>query len=146
MTHSKNYNVERFIPHLEKMLNREILRPTASLDRQALARIADGIRSVCLVPVETVRLSDGVVGYRITVPDIVEYKNDRATQQARQRKVIELAQNRRDARRAKALFARLNIELPPEVAALAKANNKDQVVHINDVGDVIDVTEEESED
>ncbi|HFV9214670.1 TPA: hypothetical protein ACIAHZ_004048 [Enterobacter roggenkampii] len=111
---------DKYATYLNAMLGGKTLLPDEQHDRQALARIADGIRSVCFVPVETVRMEDNVVGYRITRVDAREYIDNRAEQMARQRRIIEHAENQRDARRAKKLFARLNLELPPEVAALAR--------------------------
>jgi len=121
MAVTKKQNVEHFMPYVEKMLAGHTLQPDEYHDRQALARIADGCRSVVFVPVETVRLSGSVVGYRMTEADRRDYYERRAEQQVRQQHVIEHAQNQRDARRAKKLFARLGLPLPPEVEALANA-------------------------
>lgn len=132
---NKKPNAGQFTPYIEWMLSGKTLKPDATADRQQLARIADGIRSVCFIPVETVRLMEGGIGYRITEPERRAFIESRADQEARQRKVIEHAANRRDARRAKALFARLNIELPPEVAALARMDVKENVIDINELGE-----------
>ncbi|PLR39724.1 hypothetical protein CYR55_07595 [Chimaeribacter californicus] len=125
MAVTKKQNVEHFMPYVEKMLAGHTLQPDEHHDRQALARIADGCRSVVFVPVETVRLAGNVVGYRMTEADRRDYYERRAEQLVRQQHVIEHAQNQRDARRAKKLFARLGLPLPPEVEALANARLSD---------------------
>ncbi|HBC0018001.1 TPA: hypothetical protein JG871_003920 [Enterobacter hormaechei subsp. xiangfangensis] len=122
-------NADKLLPYLTKMLAGHTLTPDDNNDRQQLARVADGIRSVLYVPVQTVRIEGGIIGYSITRADAREYIDNRPEQEARQRRVIEHAQNQRDARRAKALFARLNIPLPAEVAALARGRDeRDDVV------------------
>lgn len=121
MAVTRKQNVEHFMPYVEKMLAGHTLQPDEHHDRQALARIADGCRSVVFVPVETLRLANNVVGYRMTEADRRDYYERREQQLARQQRVIEHAQNQRDARRAKKLFARLGLPLPPEVEALATA-------------------------
>lgn len=131
----KNRNPEAFLPYAEIMLRGGVIQPDEHHDRQALARIADGIRSVVLIPVETVRLDSGVVGYRITEAERRAYTQSRPEQESRQRKAIEHAANVRDARRARKLFARLGLELPPVVAALAKELAEDKVLDINDLGE-----------
>lgn len=131
MTTSKKPTAEKFLPYIRQMLEGKTLLPDDNHDRQALARIADGCRSVCFVPVETVRkVINGkkVIGYRISPPDVEEYLTNRPAQEARQRKVIEHAANQRDARRAKALFDRLGLALPPEVAALARVEDEPEAV------------------
>lgn len=128
---SKKPTPDKFYPYIAQMLEGKTLLPDDNLDRQSLARIADGCRSVCFVPLETVRLviaGKKVIGYRISAPDIQEYHDNRPAQEARQRKVIQHAANQRDARRAKALFDRLGLELPPEVAALARVEDEPEPV------------------
>lgn len=136
-TKNRKVGADKLLPYLTAMLSGRTLQPDDNHDRQALARIADGVRSVLYVPVETVKLTDGVIGYRVTRIDAREYIEDRPAQEARQRRVIEHAQNQRDARRAKALFARLGLELPAEVAALARNTDEPEPVFEITDGDVI---------
>ena len=124
-TKNKKVGADKLLPYLTAMLAGRTLQPDETHDRQALARIADGVRSVLFVPVETVKMADHTVGYRVTRADAREYIENRPEQEKRQRRVIEHAQNQRDAKRCKALFARLGLELPPEVAALARAGDDD---------------------
>ncbi|MFA1647159.1 MAG: hypothetical protein ACDS79_17075, partial [Enterobacteriaceae bacterium] len=85
MSKNKKVGADKLMPYLNMMLAGRTLRPDPDdgLDRQALARIADGIRSVLYVPCETVRLEGGVIGYRVTRADAREFIEDRPAQEAR---------------------------------------------------------------
>ncbi|QSD34785.1 hypothetical protein H5A40_17180 [Pectobacterium brasiliense] len=116
----------------------ETLLPNATEDRQALARVADAVRSVCFIPVETVRLVEHgkrIIGYKMAQHDIADYHNDCTGQERRQKQAIQHAKNIRDARICKKLFARLGIDLPPEIAALARTADGDEpICEIDDDG------------
>lgn len=135
---SKARNVETLQPHIDALLRGVILQPDDVIDRQALARVADFIRSLAFTPVETVRLMDPkgntCIAYRMTEGEIDAYHNNREAQKARQQATIKRAKHQRDARRAAALFKEYGLALPTVIEELTRYDGPEPgipVVHVD---------------
>lgn len=134
----KERSLEALQPHIDALLRGIILQPDEETDRQALARVADFIRSLAFVPVETIRLVDprgnSCVAYRMTEGEIHAYHNNREAQKARQQAAIKRAKHQRDARRAAALFKEYGLALPPVIEELTRYDGPEPgipVVHVD---------------